>query len=307
MEQQERFEGCLLGLACGDALGAQVEFRERGAFETPTEMLGGGPFDLGPGEWTDDTSMALCLAESLLHCGGFDAVDQMNRYCNWMNYGYLSSNGLCFDIGMKTAVTLRQYIATGEALAGSPNPNTAGNGSLMRLAPVAMFWPYDLDQAITHAGLSSKTTHGATECIEACQLYVEYLVRALNGMPKSALFSAPKTVPSSPSLQRIANGEWQGKTLEQIASSGYVVHSIEAALWCVHGTNSFEEAILAAIRLGDDTDTTAAITGQLAGALYGISAIPNRWLACLVERDLIASKARALHQVACDRQAALSQ
>lgn len=298
MDQQERFEGCLLGLACGDALGAQVEFRERGAFETPTEMLGGGPFDLGPGEWTDDTSMALCLAESLLHCNGFNAVDQMNRYCNWMNYGYLSSNGRCFDIGMTTAVALRQYIATGEALAGSTNPNTAGNGSLMRLAPVAMFWLNDLEQAINQAGLSSKTTHGAAECIEACQLYVEYLIRALSGMPKSGLFAMPKTVPSSPLLKQIVSGEWQHKTAEQIASSGYVVHSIEAALWCVHGTNSFEEAILTAIRLGDDTDTTAAIAGQLAGALYGVSAIPERWLSRLVEREVIASKARALYNVA---------
>ncbi|NQD35987.1 ADP-ribosylglycohydrolase family protein [Permianibacter sp. IMCC34836] len=298
MEQQERFEGCLLGLACGDALGAQVEFRERGAFETPTEMLGGGPFELGPGEWTDDTSMALCLAESLLHCRGFDAVDQMNRYCNWMNYGYLSSNGSCFDIGVTTSVALRQYIATGEAFAGSTNPNSAGNGSLMRLAPVAMFWLNDLDQAITQAGLSSKTTHGAVECIEACQLYAEYLIRALKGTPKTTLFATPKYVPSSPSLQRIASGEWQHKTVEQIASSGYVVHSIEAALWCVHGTSSFEEAILTAIRLGDDTDTTAAITGQLAGALHGVSAIPERWLSRLVDRELIASKASALYDAA---------
>lgn len=294
MDTNERFQGCLIGLAAGDALGAQVEFRERYEFETPTELTGGGPFNLGPGEWTDDTSMALCLAESLLHCQGFDAVDQMNRYCNWMNYGYLSSNGRCFDIGMTTANALRLYLASGEPLAGSTDPRTAGNGSLMRLAPIAMYWANDRKQAIHYAGQSSRTTHGAIEAIEACQCYTEFLIRALHGQSKSEILAPLEQAPSSPTIAATINGDWQGKTFNEIASSGYVVHSLQAALWCFAQTSNFEEAILTAIRLGDDTDTTAAITGQLAGAYYGVDAIPSRWLNRLVDLDILQTKANAL-------------
>ncbi len=296
MDMIERFEGCLLGLACGDALGAQVEFRERFAFETPTEMVGGGPFDLGPGEWTDDASMALCLAESLLYCKSFDPVDQMNRYCNWMNYGYLSSNGRCFDIGMTTATALRQYIANGVAYAGSNNPNTAGNGSLMRLAPIAMYFCEDLNAAREFATLSSKTTHGATECLEACQVYVEHLIRALRGETKEQVLSNASFTPSTDKLRCIVRGDWRTKSMEAIESSGYVLHSLEASLWCVATTSNFEDAILKAISLGEDTDTTAAITGQLAGAFYGVAAIPQRWLDKLVDREMIRRKAQALYE-----------
>ena len=136
MDSRDAFRGCLLGLAVGDAVGTTVEFRPRGTFEPLTDMVGGGPFGLRAGEWTDDTSMALCLATSLVERNGFDARDQMERYCRWADQGYLSSTGTCFDIGGTVASALQRFQYTGEPYSGSTNPYSAGNGCIMRLAPI---------------------------------------------------------------------------------------------------------------------------------------------------------------------------
>ena len=162
----ERFRGALLGLACSDAVGTTVEFKSRGSFVPVTGMTGGGPFALQPGEWTDDTSMALCLAASLVHRKGFDATDQMNRYCNWREVGYMSSNGRCFDIGMTVAQALDRYLASGDPFAGDTDPRTAGNGALMRLAPVAMFFHDNVDRVFRYSGESTRTTHATREAID---------------------------------------------------------------------------------------------------------------------------------------------
>ena len=157
----ERYRGALLGLACGDAVGTTVEFQPRGSFQPLTDMVGGGPFHLKPGQWTDDTSMALCLAESLLNKNAFDAADQMGRYLNWWQWGYLSSTGECFDIGMTVSQALDRYQQTGEPFAGSTDPHSAGNGSLMRLVPVVLFYFPDARQIRRFAADSSRTTHAA--------------------------------------------------------------------------------------------------------------------------------------------------
>jgi ADP-ribosyl-[dinitrogen reductase] hydrolase len=137
---QQRFRGCLLGLACGDSVGTTVEFKALGTFQPVTDMVGGEPFSLRPGEWTDDSSMALCLAESLIETGRLDPKDQMERYCRWMDEGYLSSNGRCFDIGGTVRNALIRFKKTGELFSGSTDPHSAGNGCIMRLAPVPMFF-----------------------------------------------------------------------------------------------------------------------------------------------------------------------
>jgi ADP-ribosyl-[dinitrogen reductase] hydrolase len=124
----DRYQGTLLGLACGDAVGTTVEFCPRGSFSPVTDMTGGGPFGLEAGQWTDDTSMALCLAESLLEKDAFDPLDQMGRYLNWWRWGYLSSTGRCFDIGMTVRSALARYESTGEPYSGSSDPQSAGNG-----------------------------------------------------------------------------------------------------------------------------------------------------------------------------------
>jgi ADP-ribosyl-[dinitrogen reductase] hydrolase len=296
METLERFRGCLLGLACGDAVGTTVEFRSRGSFVPLTDMIGKGPFSLQPGQWTDDTSMALCLATSLLECGGFDAADQMRRYCRWMDEGYLSSTGECFDIGTTVSMALRRFQAGGEAFAGSTDPRTAGNGCLMRLGPVPMYYFNDRDAAISQSGDSARTTHGAKECVDASRLFAAMLWLALSGEGKDAiLYGHGMTDLCSERLRSIARGDYRSRDVGLIRGNGYVVDSLEAALWCFERTATFEEAILCAANLGDDADTTAAICGQLAGAYYGQSGIPGHWLERLACAEQIRTLAERLH------------
>ncbi len=286
----------MLGLAAGDAVGTTVEFQRRGSFAPVKDMVGGGPFDLQPGQWTDDTSMALCLATSLVTVGGFDAVDQMNRYCNWYENGYLSSTGECFDIGNTVRQALSQYKISGNPFSGSTNFMSAGNGCLMRLAPIPMFYINDRDRVLHYSGESSRTTHGAPECIDASRLFGDILYRTLTGASKTEiLFGNDPTIVLQPSIQAIADGEYQSKTVNDIRGTGYVVQSLEAALWCFHTTKTYEAAILTATNLGDDADTTAAICGQLAGAYYGESNIPNHWLTQLTMRNEITQLANQLN------------
>lgn len=183
----KRFRGALLGLACGDAVGTTVEFRQRGTFPLVTDMVGGGPFNLKAGEWTDDTSMALCLAESLVECSVFDAKDQMNRYVRWLYEGYWSSNGRCFDIGGTTHDALSKFKNTGNPFSGSTHAESAGNGCIMRLAPIPMFFYPDQDAVIKMSGESSRTTHGADECVEASRLFGAMLFMAFDGASKEAI------------------------------------------------------------------------------------------------------------------------
>lgn len=292
-----RYRGCLLGLACGDAVGTTLEFGERGTFEPLTDMVGGGPFGLKPGDWTDDTSMALCLATSLVECNEFDADDQMRRYCRWQDEGYLSSNGRCFDIGNTVSAALARYRAMGDPMAGPTDAFAAGNGSLMRLAPVPMFYSADMDAAERHAADSSRTTHGATECVDACRLFARMLVRALRGQPKHEVLLGDASMTGfCGSVAAIASGIYQYKSAADIHGSGYVVRSFEAALWAFDATDNFHDAILRAANLGDDADTTAAICGQIAGAFYGEQGIPVTWLERLAKCKEIESLADRLHE-----------
>ena len=283
----DRYAGTLLGLACGDAVGTSVEFCPRGTFSPLVDMVGGGPFNLVPGQWTDDTSMALCLAESLLTKNGFDAKDQMGRYLNWWQWGYMSSTGECFDIGNTVRQALLKYQQTNQPFAGSIEPETAGNGSLMRLAPVVLFYYPSHHEIAKFTVASSCTTHSAPEATECCQLLGELIAKALSGKPKAEILGASQTTFSEEKVRSIAAGEYRFKTREQIAGTGYSVASLEAALWCFWRSESFESAILEAANLGDDADTTAAIAGQLAGAFYGESGIPlNGLRSCICGRRL---------------------
>lgn len=295
MELQQRYEGCLLGLAAGDALGTTVEFKSPGSFAPLTDIVGGGPFGLKKGEWTDDTSLALCLAESLIECREFDARDQMERFLRWRNEGHLSSNGVCFDIGNTTSGALRQFALTGEPFAGPTDARSAGNGSLMRLAPVPMFFATNPELAIRMSGESSRTTHGAATCIDACRYFGGLLVGALAGAAKDELLTehfAPlnglwESEPLCPPIDEVASGSFRRKDPPQIVGSGFVVKSLEAALWAFHKSTSFEEGCLLAVNLGDDADTTGAIYGQIAGAYYGVSGIHKPWLDCLAHGETI--------------------
>lgn len=295
MNPAERFRGCLLGLAVGDAVGTAVEFRERGTFEPLTDMVGGGPFKLRPGEWTDDTSMALCLATSLVEQDGFDPADQMSRYCRWADHGYLSSTGTCFDIGTTTVRALRRYQREGNPYAGLSDPALAGNGCIMRLAPIPMWFCPHLEAAARFAADSSRTTHGAEECIDACRVFSRIVCRALLGRSKDeVLLGDTDSFVAGARVTAIARGSYRNKEIADIFGSGYVVHSLEAALWAFARTDNFADAILMAANLGEDADTTAAVCGQLAGAYYGESAIPSHWLERLAFRPEITKLADQL-------------
>ena len=300
LDTPDRYRGALLGLACGDAVGTTLEFQPRGSFAPLTDMVGGGPFSLPAGKWTDDTSMALCLAESLLQRSGCDAHDQMTRYANWYEWGYWSSTGNCFDIGMATKAAIQRFLACGDPLAGSPDPDQAGNGSLMRLAPVPMFFGQDEDLVQRMAELSSRTTHAAPECLQACRLFAVALSRALSGLPLPQVLDLGDIVSAtdSPRIRDIAAGGYLDKSAAQIRGSGYVVDSLEAALWCCTRHDSFEAAVLEAANLGDDADTTAAIAGQLAGATHGASGIPGHWLQRLHQGHEIGAMAESLWRAA---------
>jgi ADP-ribosyl-[dinitrogen reductase] hydrolase len=302
MEPVERYRGSLLGLAAGDALGTTLEFRRPGSFDPIEDIVGGGPFGLQPGEWTDDTSMALCLAESLVECRGFDPTDQLRRYVRWYREGYLSSRGRCFDIGGTVASALRRFEETGEDYCGSTDPYSAGNGSIMRLAPVPLFFARDPRQAIDRAADSSRTTHGAPEAVDACRYLAALLVGAARGDSKDELLSdhySPvpglwDAEPLAPRVAEIAAGSFRRRDPPEIRGTGYVVPSLEAALWAFDRSSSFREGALLAVNLGDDADTTGAVFGQLAGAYYGETGIPREWRERLVMADLIASLADRL-------------
>lgn len=284
METLSRFRGCLLGLAAGDALGTTLEFRTPGSFTPLTDMTGGGPFHLQPGQWTDDTSMALCLAESLVTCQGFDARDQMQRYLRWYRHGYLSSTGACFDIGGTTRQALTRFELTGDPHSGPTEPNSAGNGSLMRLAPVPIFYHRDPAALDRCAAGSSRTTHAAPQAVEACVSYSRLIAAALRGASKVDIF---QLLPA-----------WSPKPPARLKPTGYVVDSLETALNCFHSTGDFRDGCLMAANLGGDSDTIAAIFGQLAGAFYGESGIPAAWLERLAWRAEIAARAEKLFHLA---------
>jgi len=295
MERLERFQGCLLGLAVGDALGTTLEFKKPGSFEPLTDMIGGGPFGLAPGQWTDDTSMALCLAESLVEKQGFDARDQMERYVRWYRTGYISSTGRCFDIGGTTRHALVRFERTGNPFSGPTDRVTAGNGSIMRLAPVPMFYAREPENAIRFAAESSRTTHGSILAVDACRYMAGIIVGALNGEPKKTLL-APNYCPIPgywddrplcPEIAQIAAGSFKHRNPPDIKGAGYVVQSLEAALWAFHHSITFKDGCLLAVNLGDDADTTGAVYGQIAGAFYGMSGIPAEWLAVLSHNDMI--------------------
>lgn len=306
MTTLDRHRGCLLGLAAGDALGTTLEFTHPGTFAPLTDMVGGGPFHLKPGEWTDDTSMALCLAESLVTRNGFDPIHQLETYVRWWADGYFSVKGRCFDIGNATRGALARFRQSREPYCGDTSPHSAGNGSLMRLAPAPLAFANDPAEAIARAADSSRTTHGALECVDACRYFAGLLLAAVHGLSKEQILSneyepAVKCFlvePLAPKVAEIAAGSFKRKSPPQIRGSGYVIHTLEAALWAFHTTDNFHDGALKVVNLGEDADSTGAVYGQLAGAFYGEAGIPAEWRAKLAMRDVIEKLAGQLHEMA---------
>lgn len=274
----------MIGLAVGDALGTTVEFLPRGSFPPITDIIGGGPFRLNPGQWTDDTSMAICLAESLLFDPRLDPTDLMQRFARWVKDGYNSSTGKCFDIGNATLKAISKFNQDGNPFAGSTDRYDAGNGSIMRLAPVALRWWSEPETAREVSKRQGMTTHRTQEAVQCCELLSATLCAAIRDGSVACLEQAQPSHWLN-NVSRIAAGVYRDKEEAEIHSSGYVIHTLEAAFWCISRTSSFRDAVLAAVNLGNDADTVGAVTGQISGAIYGYSGIPESWRNKIFDHD----------------------
>jgi ADP-ribosylglycohydrolase len=291
----------LIGLAVGDALGAAVEFSSPGSFAPVSGYRSGGPHGLKAGEWTDDTSMALALADSISTVG-WDLNDQANRYVQWWKTGKYSVNGRCFDIGITTRNALSNFLAHKNALSsGDSSERASGNGSIMRLAPVpiryASLYPNKVEEMSRLADESSVPTHASEQCRSACRYLGTILAALIQGEDRDAVLSPDwkplqhlnDIKPLHPLIQEIVQDSFRHKQPPAIKGSGWVVKSLEAALWAFHDADSFEEAVLKGVNLGDDADTTGAICGQLAGAFWGESKIPESLRSGLARMDMLES------------------
>jgi ADP-ribosylglycohydrolase len=299
MSLTDRQRGCLIGLAVGDALGAAVEFELPGEFLELTGYRGGGPHGLKPGEWTDDTSMALALADSI-GSAGWDLDDQLRRYLTWLHGGKYSVNNECFDIGGTTLGALLRYEKDGDARAsGDCKSNASGNGSIMRLAPVPIryigLFPGKLDELVRLLVESSLTTHASEQCLSACAYMGVVLCGLMSGIGGAEVLSEEwkplaelkRICALHPAIEEVAAGSFRRKKPPEIEGSGYVVKCLEAALWAFHDAEDFREAVLRAVNLGDDADTTGAVCGQLSGAFWGESNIPAEWREGLAKKEMI--------------------
>lgn len=260
---RDRMRSCVYGLAVGDALGVPYEFRERGAFEC-TGMAGNGTHGQYAGTWSDDTSMALCICSSIKRLGYIDTADIAGRFRRWLQDGEFTCDGRVFDAGM----TCRKAITTGVP---AKSYDGCGNGSLMRTAPLAMLdyvEPYYIREvsAITHAHPVAQLT-----CVALCDML--QTIRNVGTPAKGDLWRRYGYIASRP--------------VDAVKSDGYCEHTLEAALWCFLTTGSYEDCVLKAVELGDDTDTTAAVAGALAGTYYGFDAIPPKWIGQLRGKAVI--------------------
>jgi ADP-ribosylglycohydrolase len=298
---KDRCRGALIGLAVGDALGAAVEFSSPGSFAPVTGYRSGGSHGLEAGEWTDDTSMALALADSIASTG-WDLNDQANRYVQWWLTGTYSVNGRCFDIGITTKSALSRFLATKNALvSGDTSERASGNGSIMRLAPVpiryAALYPARVEEISRLAEESSLPTHASEQCRSACRYLATVLAALVQGEDREAVLAPDwkplrhlnDLKPLHPLIRAVTLGSFRHKHPPAIHGSGWVVESLEAALWAFYDADSFEEAVLRAVNLGDDADTTGAICGQLAGACWGESSIPDPLRLGLARIDMLES------------------
>ncbi len=310
-DKLDRIKGCLVGLAIGDALGVHHEFKKRKDVVPISTYTDDNPYSIPKGYWTDDTSMALCMANSLIEKKEFSATDIMEKFLLWMRKGYMSSTGECFDIGNTTRQAIMEYWRNPMLgpYRGFSDVMSAGNGSIMRLAPIPLFFNNNMTEAISYAESSSRLTHGYKDCIDSCRLLSECLYRLINDQPIFNVFYDSDYRRSiitiqdqlSPQVQHIIEGKFFNKTVDEIKSGGGVIETLEAAMWALSTTQSFEEVVLKAVNLGDDADTVGAVTGQLAGAAYGYNAIPKHLIEGLYSAESLVETATSIYRISREK------
>jgi ADP-ribosyl-[dinitrogen reductase] hydrolase len=285
-----RFHGALLGLAIGDAVAAATQYRRPGSFTPVGDMLGGGPFDLPRGGWSDDTAMALCLADSLIECNDFDARDQVERYRRWQQDGYLSATGQCLGITASSARAIAMAQWRRQAFSGSHDPTQLDPEPLSRVAPVVLFFFASSGQAIEQATEAARTTCQAPAVLEACRSLAHALHAALSGQPKAVVLerAALAAVAATSGTAAPVIGTRDIGTRDanfRVGSSAPA--ALTAAVAAFGATDNFRDAILYAANLGGDSDVVTAACGQLAGSYYGVKAIPTSWHNGLMRKELI--------------------
>lgn len=266
--------GAFIGLFVGDALGATNEFKERGTFDPIDDMVGGGPFNLKAGQWTDDGSMALCLAQTLLDEREFSPALMMRHFLAWASgdpfYTSDESRG-CFDIGTQVSYQLQHFLNDG-TITGPTNPDASGNGGIMRLAPIALRYN-DREDVKKYAVAQSIPTHSSDDCIDCAENLGKLLHCFVQG--------------TNEFTQQGAIDQYLNVDYDKVGSRGYCIESLDFALYCFANTRSFRDCVLMAANGGGDADTNAAIAGQIAGAYYGLSNIPVEWVNKLAKIELL--------------------
>ncbi len=292
---KDKFVGAFLGLIVGDALGAPYEGMQRGEFQFNGELKRVGPDNIKAGQWTDDSSMALCLAESLID-DGFNLKSQLNKYAEWFEHGHLSSKERAFKIGRNTSLAITDFIK--KSTLPPEREYAAGNGSLMRLAPVPLYFCNDFDKAVYYAKMSSLSTHNNIMAADSCKFLGAFIYHALKNKSKEYLLeSSFKKLDLDKRVLDKVKGNYKFKEKKDIISDAFVLNTLEASLWSFYQTDNFAAAIKKAINLGGDTDTVAAVTGQMAGAFYGRKEILNKWINNLVKKKMIIQIITKLYQV----------
>jgi ADP-ribosyl-[dinitrogen reductase] hydrolase len=302
---RERFQGALIGLAAGDAVAAATQYRRRGRFTPVGDLLGGGPFDLPRGGWSDDTAMALCLSESLIEAEGFDALDQMARYRRWQQNGHLSATGQCLGITAGTARALALAQWRRQVFSGTHDPSAQDPEALSRVAPVAMYFFAQRAVAAERAAEAARTTCQAPAVLAACRTLAEALHAALSGEPKAAILALADPLADASAASAFgASGASNASGTSGSGASGAppdagqgteTAAAVMAAAFDVFGrTKNFRDAVLAAANLGGNSDVVGAVCGALAGAHYGAGAIPTMWRNSLMKKQLIESYADRL-------------
>ncbi len=298
----------LLGVAIGDAIGVPIEFMSRPHLDANpmTDITGWGTHEQPPGTFSDDTSLTLCLAESMAE--GLDIEQLGKKMCDWYRKGYWSADGDVFDIGIGTRIALQKILNGSPAvLAGGNTDMDNGNGSLMRIAPLALDKAYQ-DRVLLWNTIQavSSITHRHVRSHLACFIWVVFLQELMECMDKQEAYEKMKHIVNAffdhhtiesrerELFSRVLENDIQQVDRSMINSGGYVLETLEASFWCFLNTDSYKEAILTGVNLGRDTDTTAAVVGAAAGTYYGHEQIPSHWLDALTRRNDIVTLAEKL-------------